>query len=91
MALTFDWLMKADQQFVSSFSRLLSLENDNFPLLHVNEEALLRSGIKFQLTKQRTRWLDGSTHVWIGRKVVTGEGEKSSGLRFDFMESGNGH
>ena len=51
----------------------------------VREEAIPRAGVKIQLTKQRVRWIDGSTIVWLGRKVVTGRGEASSGLKFDFL------
>jgi hypothetical protein len=49
----------------------------------INEEAITRAGVKVQLTKQRVRWVDGKTYVWLGRKAVTGKGEGSSGLRFD--------
>jgi hypothetical protein len=66
---------------IASQSRLLAL-NEN-PLLWLDEESVLRSGVRVQLTKQRVRWIDGSTHVWLGRKVLTGRGEGASGLKFD--------
>jgi hypothetical protein len=56
------------------------------PLEWVNEESVPRAGVKIQLTKQRVRWIDGKTYVWVGRKVTTGKGEGSSGLRFDYLK-----
>lgn len=47
------------------------------------EEAVPRAGVRLQLTRQRVRWTDGSTCIWLGRKVLTGRGEGSSGLTFD--------
>ena len=52
----------------------------------VNEESVPRAGVKVLLTKQRVRWIDGKTYVWLGKKVVTGKGEGSSGLRFDYLD-----
>lgn len=52
----------------------------------LNEESVPRAGVKLQLTRQRVRWTDGKTYVWIGRKVVTGRGEGESGLRFDYLK-----
>jgi hypothetical protein len=52
----------------------------------LNEESVPRAGVKLQLTRQRVRWTDGKTYVWIGRKVVTGRGEGASGLRYDYLE-----
>lgn len=51
----------------------------------IREETIPRSGIKVQLTKQRVRWINGETYVWWGRKVVPGQGEGSSGLRWDWL------
>jgi hypothetical protein len=31
----------------------------------------------------RSRWIDGSTHLWIARRKSAGAGEGSSGLRYD--------
>jgi hypothetical protein len=82
---------------------MMSKDNDHEPMTSilnrgdlewVNEESVPRAGVKVQLTKQRVRWIDGKTYVWLGRKVVTGKGEESSGLRFDYLidfsESNNG-
>ena len=50
---------------------------------YVNEEEVPRSGKIVTRSYQRARWLDGSTFLWIGRRVTTGKGEGSSGLAFD--------
>jgi hypothetical protein len=52
-------------------------------LLTIREEASPRAGVRVQLTKQRVRWTDGQTYLWLGRKVLAGKGEGSSGLTFD--------
>ncbi len=53
---------------------------------NVNEEVVSRAGVKINLNFQRARWIDGSTHLWIGRSVSPGKGEGYSGLRFDFID-----
>jgi hypothetical protein len=68
---------------IPAMSRLLELDTD--PLLWLEEAAVPRSGLCVQLTAQRLRWVDGKTYVWLGRKVLTGRGEGSSGLRFDML------
>lgn len=55
----------------------------NKDILTVREEAIPRAGVRVQLTKQRVRWIDGKTYTWLGRKVLAGRGEGSSGLKFD--------
>lgn len=52
-------------------------------LLRIREEAIPRAGLRVQLTRQRIRWTDGKTYIWLGRKVLAGRGEGSSGLTFD--------
>jgi len=64
-------------------TRLLGGINGLDSLEQLREEAVTRAGQKYQLTRQRVRWLDGKTFVWSGRKIVAGKGEGSSGLRFD--------
>jgi hypothetical protein len=66
---------------IPAMSRLLELEDD--PLLWLEEATVPRSGLRVQLTAQRVRWMDGKTYVWLGRKVLAGRGEGSSGLKFD--------
>jgi hypothetical protein len=62
--------------------RLLT-EIDPFVL---REEEVPRSGVRVRRAYQYTRWVDGSHHVWIGRRKEMGRGEASSGLRFDYLE-----
>jgi hypothetical protein len=52
-------------------------------LLNIREEAIPRAGVRVQLTRQRVRGADGKTYIWLGRKVLAGRGEGSSGLTFD--------
>ncbi len=51
--------------------------------LLVQEEEIPREGARVTRTYQYARWIDGSTHLWIGRRKEPGRGEGSSGLRFD--------
>lgn len=54
-------------------------------LLWLNEEAILRAGLKLRTTVQRIRWTDGKTYVWYGKSIKTGPGEGNSSLKFDFV------
>jgi hypothetical protein len=74
-----------DPELIPAMSRILDLSED--PLLWLEEATIPRSGLRTQLTAQRVRWVDGKTYVWLGRKVTTGRGEGSSGLRFDFLRT----
>jgi len=68
---------------IESSTRLLG----NTPSPHrIFEETVTRTGLKVQRFVQRTRWTDGSTHIWIGKQTGAGRGEGSSGLKFDFIE-----
>jgi hypothetical protein len=49
----------------------------------VREEELLRGGAVLHRSFQQTRWSDGSTVTWLGRRKLNGRGEGSSGLAFD--------
>ncbi|MBN2385578.1 MAG: hypothetical protein JXB85_01060 [Anaerolineales bacterium] len=68
---------------IPALSRLLDDAAD--PLLWIEEHAIGRDGLRLQLTNQRLRWIRGKTFVWLGRKVLIGKGEGSSGLRFDIV------
>jgi len=50
------------------------------------EEEVPREGARVTRSYQYARWIDGSTHLWIGRRKQPGRGEGSSGLRFDIVE-----
>ena len=49
----------------------------------LREEEVSRAGIQVSRILARTRWLDGSTHLWIARRKNGGQGEGSSNLKFD--------
>jgi hypothetical protein len=49
------------------------------------EEEIPREGIRVTRDYQYTRWVDGSTHLWIGRRKSVGRGEGSSGLKYDSL------
>ncbi|NKB82634.1 MAG: hypothetical protein GKS05_12265 [Nitrospirales bacterium] len=53
---------------------------------YVYEEEIPRSGAIINTKWKRTRWHDGSIVVWLGREKTNGRGEKSSGLKFDFLD-----
>ncbi|MCS6290499.1 MAG: hypothetical protein H8K10_16205 [Nitrospira sp.] len=65
-------------------------------LLEPNRELLLfeeevpREGARVTRTYQYARWIDGTTHLWIGRRKNPGRGEGSSGLQFDSIQSSGG-
>lgn len=50
------------------------------------EEEVPREGARVTRTYQYARWIDGSTHLWIGRRKEPARGEASSGLQFDVAE-----
>lgn len=52
----------------------------------VNEEEIPFAGTIITRSYQRARWYDGRTCLWIGRRVETGRGVGSSGLRFDQID-----
>ena len=49
----------------------------------VREEEVTRAGTRVLRCVCRSRWVDGSTHVWIARRRPVGTGEGSSGLKYD--------
>jgi hypothetical protein len=52
----------------------------------LREEEVPRSGARVSRAYQLSRWIDGSTFLWLGRRKTTGRGEGSSGLRFDVVD-----
>jgi hypothetical protein len=55
--------------------------------LQLFEERLPRTGVRLLRHPQRTRWSDGTVHVWMSRRTEPGTGESTSGLRFDDVEA----
>jgi hypothetical protein len=47
------------------------------------EEEIPRDGLRLVRAVSRSRWFDGSTHLWVSRRRLAGAGESQSGLRFD--------
>jgi len=47
------------------------------------EEEVPRNGVNVQRVAARSRWSDGSTHLWQQRRVQPGTGEAQSSLLFD--------
>jgi hypothetical protein len=49
----------------------------------LNEEEVPRAGVQVRRLMVRSRWIDGSSHLWFARVRAMGRGETGSGLRFD--------
>jgi hypothetical protein len=47
------------------------------------DEEVPREGLVVERVVYRSRWTDGSSHLWIARRRRTGAGETASALRFD--------
>lgn len=52
-----------------------------------DDQEVQRAGVTLERRWQIGRWHDGSLHVWLGRHKQTGRGERSSGLRWDPLQS----
>jgi len=71
------------QEFVEAQGAILKDGGPNGGAIF--EEEIPREGVRVTRSYQLTRWHDGSTHLWIGRRKRVGSGEGSSGLRFDSL------
>jgi hypothetical protein len=71
------------EEFVLPQGEILNRDNHNGE--EIFEEEIPREGVRVTRSYQLTRWHDGSTHLWIGRRKRVGSGEGSSGLRFDSL------
>ncbi|MGC4089043.1 MAG: hypothetical protein QM756_14300 [Polyangiaceae bacterium] len=67
------------------FSQVLGAAELGSKALH--EEELPRSGIVLTRAWKYARWIDGSTHCWLGRTRSIGRGEGSAGLQFDLVKA----
>src|SRR5262245_31144335 len=78
-------LLKANgsQEPIEARGKILVPDPASGDGLSIFEEEIPREGVRVTRTYQLTRWQDGSTHLWIGRRKVVGSGEGSSGLQFD--------
>jgi hypothetical protein len=52
------------------------------------DETVSRAGERVTRHFQHTRWIDGGSLLWMGRRRRPGRGEGSSGLRFDRITDG---
>lgn len=53
------------------------------PVYFIEEEEVPRAGVIVKRNFQRTRWLNGKTLLWVGRRKAAGRGEGSANLMFD--------
>ena len=75
-------------QRVEPVGRILRPQRVDTPGVYkIREEEIPRTGVRVSRLVRRTRWIDGSTHIWIARAKTAGAGEGSSGLRFDLAIS----
>jgi hypothetical protein len=72
---------------VEPVGRVLRPTNLDDPAVYrVREEEVARSGTRVLRADRRSRWTDGSTHLWTSRRRRAGLGEAASGLRYDLAE-----
>ena len=78
-------VLKTDgsRETVDSIGRILESGHE----LSLFEEEVPREGVRVTRSYQYTRWIDGSSHIWIGRRKSVGRGEGSSGLQFDSLDA----
>jgi len=55
----------------------------------IQDNEVPRAGLVVERVAFRTRWIDGSTHLWLARRRRTGSGETASALRFDVAQAAN--
>jgi hypothetical protein len=56
--------------------------------LRVREEEVPAAGVTVERRWQFARWHDGSTHLWLQHRKRPGRGERSSGIRWDYLDGG---
>ena len=78
-------VLKTDgsRKTVHALGRILEPGNE----LMLFEEEVPREGVRVERSYQFTRWIDGSSHLWVGRRKGVGRGEGSSGLQFDSLDA----
>ena len=54
--------------------------------LRMFDEEIPNEGARVTRAYQLARWIDGSLHLWLGRRKTPGKAPGSSGLRFDVLE-----
>lgn len=74
------------RRIVGSRTRLLSDPRDPDARLLIHEEEVPREGAIVRSRYRAGRGPDGELHVWLGNRKTVGRGERSSGLRFDWLD-----
>jgi hypothetical protein len=77
-------MVRPDGRLPAPIGRLLSADAGPY---RIREEAVPRVGVRVVREPVRSRWVLGSTHLWIARRKLVGRGEGSSGLRYDVGEA----
>ncbi|XUL85295.1 hypothetical protein ACQ86D_00130 [Streptomyces galilaeus] len=77
-------MVRPDGRVPAPIGRLLSTDAEPY---RIREEAVPRVGVRIVREPVRSRWVLGSTHLWIARRKLVGRGEGSSGLRYDMGEA----
>lgn len=62
---------------------LSAIVSEKIPVFFIEEEEVPRAGVIITRNFQRTRWLNGKTFLWIGRRKKAGRGEGLANLMFD--------
>ncbi len=70
---------------ILAFGKILN-PNGADKTYRIREEEIPRIGKKIQRVIRRSRWVDGSIHIWIGKNVRSGKGEGNSGMQFDLVK-----
>jgi hypothetical protein len=53
------------------------------PTVPLFEEEFISEGVRVERLYRLARWTDGSTHLWLARRKITGATAGASGLQFD--------
>jgi len=67
---------------VSALSKILN-PGPSSSIYRIAEEEIPRSGLRVERIVYRTRWIDGTSHLWVQRRRGIGAGESQSNLNFD--------
>jgi len=67
---------------VSALSKILN-PGPAGSIYRIAEEEIPRSGLRVERIVYRTRWIDGTSHLWVQRRRGVGAGESQSNLNFD--------
>jgi hypothetical protein len=67
---------------VPALSKIMNPDLNGAPYL-IEEEEVAREGLRIDRVVYRSRWTNGSTHLWVERRRKLGAGESQSGLAFD--------